>query len=215
MIRIGIVEDNRFLSLALQEKLSVFPDVEVVLKASNGKDFLNKFSESDGIALILMDIQMPVMDGIEATQAIKELCPDIKVLMLTILDDDENIFRAIQAGADGYLLKDVHAADLHRGIFETLEGGAAMTPSIATKALRLLKAAAASGQKLSTERFELTAREIEVLELLATGIPNKLIAAELFISVATVGKHIENIYAKLQVHSRLEAVMKARDNTII
>lgn len=135
--------------------------------------------------------------------------------MLTVFDDDENIFKAIQAGADGYLLKEVNAQDLYNGIKETMEGGAAMTPSIAMKTLKLLRNPLDLKSSLELDNVKLTAREVEVLEQLSKGLSYSLIADNLVLSVGTVRKHIENIYKKLQVHNKLEAVQKAKKNNLI
>ena len=135
--------------------------------------------------------------------------------MLTVFDNDENIFNAIKAGADGYLLKDVNPHVLFNGIVETINGGAAMNPSIALKTLKLLRNPVDFNSDVEKEKIELTSREVEVLEQLAQGQSYITIAENLFLSPSTVRKHIENIYTKLQVHSKLEAVQKAKRNNLI
>ena len=136
--------------------------------------------------------------------------------MLTVFDDDENIFNAIKAGADGYLLKEITPDTLHDGICQVLEGGAAMTPSIAAKALNLLRfPEKVTADKVQVEEISLTKRETEILEQLSKGLNYQLIAENLFISPPTVRKHIENIYKKLQVHNKMEAVQKAMKNNLI
>ena len=157
---------------------------------------------------------MPVLNGIETTLAVKQKYPQIKIIMLTVFDNDENIFNAIKAGADGYLLKDVNPHELFNGIVDTLNGGAAMNPSIALKTLKLLRNPV-DFKDVSKEEINLTNREVEVLEQLSKGLSYKVIADNLFLSPSTVRKHIENIYSKLQVHSKLEAVQKARRNNLI
>ena len=157
---------------------------------------------------------MPVLNGIETTLAVKQKYPQIKIIMLTVFDNDENIFNAIKAGADGYLLKDVNPHELFNGIVDTLNGGAAMNPSIALKTLKLLRNPV-DFKDISKEEINLTNREVEVLEQLSKGLSYKVIADNLFLSPSTVRKHIENIYSKLQVHSKLEAVQKARRNNLI
>jgi len=134
--------------------------------------------------------------------------------MLTVFDNDENIFNAIKDGADGYLLKDVNPHVLFNGIVETLNGGAAMNPSIALKTLKLLRNPV-SFEEIAKEEINLTSREIDVLEQLAQGLSYTVIAENLFLSPSTVRKHIEHIYSKLQVHSKLEAVQKAKRNNLI
>lgn len=135
--------------------------------------------------------------------------------MLTVFDNDENIFNSIKAGADGYLLKEVDPKTLYNGIIETLNGGAAMTPSIALKTLKLLRNPVEISFPEKEEEIKLSSREIDVLEQLSKGLSYTLIAENLFLSPSTVRKHIENIYKKLQVHNKLEAIQKAERNKLI
>ena len=130
-IKLAIVDDNSFLIKAIQEKLSFFDDIQVKFFALNGAELLTKLDTNHNLDVLMMDIDMPILNGIEATAIVKQKYPHIKVIMLTVFDNDENIFNAIKAGADGYLLKEVNPTDLHQGIVETLNGGAAMNPSIA------------------------------------------------------------------------------------
>src|SRR5690554_7570175 len=125
MIKIAIVDDNTFLIHAIKEKLSFFQEVQIKHTSLNGSELLTKLEENHNLDLILMDIEMPVLNGIETTQIVKQKYPHIKIIMLTVFDNDEHIFNAIKAGADGYLLKEINAQDLHDGILETLNGGAA------------------------------------------------------------------------------------------
>ncbi len=214
-IKIAIADDNTFLINAVKEKLSFFDELNVKFSAINGSDLLVKLGANHNLDLILMDIEMPVLDGIETTQIVKQKYPHIKIIMLTVFDNDEHIFNAIKAGADGYLLKDINAKDLHNGIKETLDGGAAMNPSIALKTLKLLRNPIDIENKKDQEDIKLTKRETEVLEQLSKGLSYNLIADNLILSVGTVRKHIENIYKKLQVHNKLEAVQKAKRNNLI
>ena len=214
-IRIAIVDDNTFLIKAVEEKLSFFDDLEVKFSSMNGVNLLEDLEENSNVDLILMDIEMPVMNGIEATEKVKQKYPHIKIIMLTVFDNDENIFNAIKAGADGYLLKEINAGDLHSGILETLNGGAAMNPSIALKTLKLLRNPFVIEDKEEQENIKLTEREVDVLEQLSKGLSYNAIAENLILSSGTIRKHIENIYRKLQVHNKLEAVQKARRNKII
>ena len=213
-IRIAIVDDNIFLQKTVAEKLSFFDDLVLKYTAINGNDIQQKLEKNKNIDLILMDIEMPECNGIEATRIIKSKYPQIKIIMLTVFDNDENIFNAIKAGADGYLLKEVNPDELYKGIKETLNGGAAMNPSIALKTLKLLRNPVNFEQKVD-EDIRLTAREVGVLEQLSKGLSYNVIADNLFLSPATVRKHIENIYTKLQVHNKLEAIEKARINNLI
>ncbi len=214
-LKVAIVDDNTFLIHAIREKLSFFEDIAVRYTAMDGSELLTRLEENHNLDVILMDIEMPVLNGIEATQKVKQKYPQIKIIMLTVFDDDENIFNAIKAGADGYLLKDVNPEKLYEGILETLNGGAAMNPSIALKTLKLLRNPIDITNKKDQEEISLSKREIEVLEQLSKGLSYTVIADNLFLSPSTVRKHIENIYKKLQVHSKIEAVQKAKNHNII
>lgn len=215
MIRIAIVDDNTFLQKTIQDKLSFFADVEVRMKAIHGQDIIEKLEKNHNLDLILMDIEMPKMNGIKATAIIKSKFPQIKIIMLTVFDNDENIFKAIKAGADGYFLKEVNPQELYNGIKETLSGGAGMTPSIALKTLKLLREPLVFDDSITKEEISLTLREIEVLEQLSKGLKYNAIAENLFLSPGTIRKHVENIYTKLQVHNKLEAIQKAKNNKLI
>jgi DNA-binding NarL/FixJ family response regulator len=215
MLKIAIVDDNTFLINAVKEKLSFFDDVTVKHTSLNGSDLLTKLQEKHNLDLILMDIEMPVLNGIETTQIVKQKYPHIKIIMLTAFDNDEHIFNAIKAGADGYLLKEINPKDLYEGIIETLNGGAAMNPSIAMKTLKLLRNPIDIQNPRDQQEISLSTREVEVLEQLSKGLSYTVIAGHLFLSPSTVRKHIENIYKKLQVHSKIEAVQKARNHNII
>lgn len=214
-IKIGIVDDNSFLINTVKEKLSFFEDLNMKFSAMNGSELLTKLEENSNLDLILMDIEMPILNGIEATEIVKQKYPHIKIIMLTVFDNDENIFNAIKAGADGYLLKEINAKDLHDGIMDTLNGGAAMNPSIALKTLKLLRNPIDIENKKDKEDIQLTQRETDVLEQLSKGLNYNKIAQNLILSSGTVRKHIENIYRKLQVHNKLEAVQKAKKNNLI
>ena len=215
MIRIAIVDDNTFLQKTIQDKLSFFADVEVRIKAIHGQDIIEKLEKNHNLDLILMDIEMPKMNGIEATAIIKSKFPQIKIIMLTVFDNDENIFKDIKAGADGYFLKEVNPQELYNGIQETLSGGAGMTPSIALKTLKLLREPLVFDDSIAKEEISLTSREIEVLEQLSKGLKYNAIAENLYLSPGTIRKHVENIYTKLQVHNKLEAIQKAKNNKLI
>ncbi len=209
-IKIAIAEDNSFLLRSIQDKLSLFDDFEVKFSGENGEVLLKKLENYHQVDIILMDIQMPLMDGITTTNKVKSKYPHIKVVMLTIFDDDENIFKAIQAGADGYLLKETGPEELSKGLRDMMEGGAPMTPTIAGKALKLLRNPPQFTDLL--EENPLSSRETDVLEQLSKGLNYQEIADNLIISPGTVRKHIENIYRKLQVRNKIEAVQKADKN---
>ena len=162
-IKTAIVDDNTFLAKAINEKLSDYEDIDLKYTVYNGIEFLAKLEKNHNLDLVLMDIEMPVLDGIETVTIVKQKYPHIKVIMLTVFDNDENIFNAIRAGADGYLLKEVSADKLYGAIIETIAGGAAMSPTIAVKTLKLLRFP--EKQELLTineELIELSSREREV-----------------------------------------------------
>lgn len=216
MIKIAVAEDNGFLAKAVEEKISFFDDLKFKFRGINGDDFIGKLEQDHNVDVILMDIQMPEKDGIATTEYVKNKYPHIKILMLTVFDDDDNIFNAIQAGADGYLLKETNPEELHKAIIDVMQGGAAMTPSIALRTLKLLRnPQQVTKDMIQQEEITLTKRETEILEQLAKGLNYQQIAENLFISPSTVRKHIENIYKKLQVHNKMEAVQKAIKHNIL
>ncbi|MFA6596460.1 MAG: response regulator transcription factor [Ignavibacteriaceae bacterium] len=215
-IKVAIAEDNNLLAESIREKLELFPDdIEFKYRAVNGADLLKKLNANASVDTILMDIEMPEMDGIEAAMHVSRLFPQIKIIMLTVFDDEDKIFRSIQAGAMGYLLKDETPDKICDGIKEIMEGGAPMSPAIAAKALSLLRNPNKLLEEESKEEFYLTKRETEVLNKLSQGLDYIEISDALFISPFTVRKHIENIYRKLQVHNKMTAVKKAIQHKII
>lgn len=215
-IKVAIAEDNNSLAYSIQEKLEFFwDDIEFRFRAVNGKDLLEKLSKDNDIDTILMDIEMPEMAGIECTSVIKEKYPQIKILILTVFDDEEKIFNAIQAGAMGYLLKDEPPAKIHESIKMIMNGGAPMSPIIAAKSLEILRNPEIAKNKNEENDFTISQRENDVLVQLSKGLNYNEIAENLFISPATVRKHIENIYRKLQVNNKMQAVQKALKHRII
>lgn len=216
MIKVSIAEDNSLLAKSIQEKIGFFNDqLRFKYRAINGQDLLRRLEEDSNVDVILMDIQMPEMNGIEATGIITQRYPHIKIIMLTVLDDENHIFQAIQAGANGYILKDEPPQKLLNGILEILQGGAPMSAGIALKALRMLRNPLEKTEDAITEAIELSLRETEVLQHLSKGFDYKQIAENLHISPSTVRKHIENIYQKLQVHNKVEAIQKAQKQRLI
>jgi DNA-binding NarL/FixJ family response regulator len=214
MIRIGITEDISRLALAMKQKLELSPDFQVKFMAANGAEAIRQLHHDHQIDVLLMDIQMPEMDGIEATRKITERWPQIKIIMSTIFDDDQHLLDAIMAGAGGYLLKDERPERIHRSIYEILEGGAPMSPGMALKALRLLKTSPLP-ETTQAQDHDLTTREQEVLLHLSKGLSYEQIAHNLNISPGTIRKHVENIYRKLQVSGRTEALNKARKSGLL
>ncbi len=215
MIAIGLVDDNPTLLRNISSNLSVYPEIEVILRALSGEDALNQL-QSKQPELILMDIEMPGMNGIETTREIKQRYPQIKIMMLSVLDQEDKIFEAIKAGASGYLTKDEKPSKIISAIEDLIDGGAPMSPGIAVKTLQILRNQHINEQSTQTlkspDQFNLTRREIEILEKVAAGLSYTQIGDLLFISAKTARKHIENIYQKLQVHSKLEAVTIAKTN---
>lgn len=208
-ITVSIAEDNPFELKLIQNKLAGFTEFELAFVATNGEDFIDKYSSSP-TDIILMDIEMPLMDGIKTTTLIKNQYPDARILIITTFDDDEKIFKAILAGASGYLLKDEQANIIHQSIKNILEGGAAMSAGIALKALYHIKETYKSPEEMAPNL--LTKRELELLKAVKDGYVYKQIADMYFISEGTVRKHIDNIYKKMQVNNKMSAVKMATDN---
>jgi DNA-binding NarL/FixJ family response regulator len=221
-IRIALVEDNPLLLQTLSRNLSLFDEVQMVFTAGDGQEAV-RLAGLHQPDVILMDIDMPLMNGIEATRLIRDQYPAVRILILTVFDYDDKIFAAIRAGASGYLLKEERADQLVNAIETVVSGGAPMSPLIAYKTLALLRqppaepapVAAIANQKIAAKpamtpaQFELTKREITILEQLTNGLSPTEIGNKLFISLSTVRKHIENIYDKLYVHTKLEAIRLA------
>lgn len=210
MIKIVIYEDN----IQFREGLSMlingtegFEVVKVFKSCEDVETELPKYSPD----VVLMDIDMLVANGIEGVQRIRSFDTEVKILMLTVFDDNERIFESIKSGANGYLLKKTPPAKLLEYIQEAVAGGAPMTGSIATQVLRML----GTNNVGKADGFNLTEREKTVLQLLVKGYSYKMIAAEIFISIDTVRSHIKKIYEKLQVNSKSEAVAKAFKGRII
>lgn len=212
-IDIAIAEDNFYALKSTVNKLAQNEQLRVVGSAGNGTELLRLLT-STRPDLVLMDIQMPEMDGIECTTQLKKLYPQIKIIMLTTFDDDEKIFDAIIAGASGYLLKEETAEYLSQSITEAMMGGAAMSASIAMKVLKMVRQPMLRNTEGEKMDFDLTKREMEILEQLKAGLSYEQIATNLFISYGTVRKHIEHIYRKLQVSNKIEAVQKANSNRL-
>lgn len=205
---IVIFEDNTNLRQALSAMLNAVPEFEVIQSYPNCVDAdIHVLSQQPNI--VLMDIDMPEVNGIEGVRLIKESSPATPIVMLTVFEDDEKIFQAIQAGADGYLLKSSIGNQLIEAIKDTMSGGASISPGIAMKVLNAFR------KKTEKQNFGLSKRETEVLEQLVAGQSYKLIAANSFVSIDTVRSHIKNIYTKLQVNSATEAVAKALKYRIV
>jgi two-component system, NarL family, response regulator LiaR len=199
-IRILITDDHGVVRQGLRMFLSLDPEMEVVGEAANGQEAL-ALARDLKPDVVLMDLLMPVMDGIEATRAIRSELPEVEVIALTSVLDDGSVTGAVRAGALGYLLKDTDSEELRRAIKAAAEGRVHLAPEAAARLMREVKA---------PERPEvLTEREVEVLKLLASGKANKQIASSLFVSEKTVKAHVSSILMKLGVQSRTQAALHA------
>ena len=203
MIQVAIVDDQPLFSEGLGRVVEAQPGMEIVGVAHDGESGVRMCRELKP-DVVLMDINMPVMNGVEATRSIRSLLPDTKVLILTVNSDDAYVFRGIKAGATGYLLKDCTPEDLSRAIRTVHAGDTIIAPEIARKMLLAFEEA-----EEEPSAPHLTERELEIITALAHGRANKQIARELSISEKTVRNHISNIYKKLHVYDKLGAVLYA------
>lgn len=209
MIRISIVEDNEYMREGWEAILDTQEDFCVINTYESCEDaFVSETFGRNNI--ILMDIELPGMSGIEGVKHIRKHHPDILVIMATIFDDDKHIFKALKAGAIGYLLKKVGPDDLCKAIRNTCEGGSPMTPEIARKVIQSMHV-----KKPKQKSLLLTERELEILNELATGKSYMAISKDIYLSEDGVRYHIRNIYRKLEVNSRTEAVAIGMKNRII
>jgi len=207
-IRVIIFEDNESLRLGLYQLVNSREEYQCV---GAFKDCLNLLQNIKDTSpdIVLMDIQMPGIDGIEAVRILRDKYPNLKILMQTIFEDNDKIFQSILAGASGYILKNTPSERILDSLKEVYDGGAPISPSIATKVLKMMVPAEAG------QSFNLSDREKEILGCLVKGMSYKLIAKTCFISVDTVRAHIRSIYEKLHVHSKGEAVAKAIKGNIV
>jgi DNA-binding NarL/FixJ family response regulator len=210
-IKVAIFEDNRSLRESLFQLIDGSDGFRCVGAFPNCDRLIQNIRESKP-DVVLMDIEMPGLSGIEAIKVLKESFPEVKVLMETIFEDNNKIFDSICNGAEGYILKNTAPALILSAIKEIYEGGAPMTPSIASKVLKMFKKNSSADTR---DEVVLTEREKDILRLLVEGMSYKMIATTSFISVETVSGHIKNIYKKMQVHSKGEAVAKAIKGRIV
>lgn len=208
-LRVLVVDDHALFRRGLQMVLEQESDLELVGEASDGAEAV-EIAQGSMPDIILMDVRMPKRSGIEATAQIKDLMPHVKILMLTISDEEADLYEAIKAGASGYLLKEIPIEEVADAIRSVWAGQSRISPSMASKLLNEFAAISkASTEKLEIPSPRLTDREMEVLNLVAKGMNNRDIAKELYISENTVKNHIRNILEKLHLHSRMEAVVYA------
>ncbi|MGH2734970.1 MAG: response regulator [Actinomycetota bacterium] len=208
-IRVLIVDDHALFRRGLQMVLEGESDIDVVGEASDGQEAVDKAEETTP-DVVLMDVRMPKRSGIDATRSIKDTLPSTKILMLTISDEEADLYDAIKAGASGYLLKEISIEEVANAVRAVHAGQSLISPSMASKLLTEFAAMV----KRRDERNQvpgprLTERELEVLKLVAKGMNNRDIGAELYISENTVKNHVRNILEKLHLHSRMEAVVYA------
>lgn len=209
MIRVLLIDDHEMVRLGVSSYLSIQSDVEVVGEAENGEEGYKKALELRP-DVILMDLVMEVMDGIESTKKILKEWPEAKILIVTSFIDDEKVYPAIEAGASGYLLKTSTAHEIANAIRATYKGERVLEPEVTTKMMEQL-----SNRNRHVLHEELTNREQEILLLIAQGMSNQEIADELFITLKTVKTHVSNILAKLEVEDRTQAAIYAFKHGLI
>jgi DNA-binding NarL/FixJ family response regulator len=206
IIRVAVVDDQRLFTRGLSGLVDMLPETEVVGVAYDGEEAV-ELCRKEEPDVVLMDISMPKMDGISATREIRDLLPQTAVIILTAHEDDEHVFEGIKAGAQGYLLKDAELEDLSRAIRTVHAGATIIAPDLAQKMLNTFQ----SGERPTGKRLvpPLTERELEVIRALAQGKSDRQIAHSLGISEKTVGNHTSNIYRKLHIFDRTQAVIYA------
>jgi DNA-binding NarL/FixJ family response regulator len=210
-ISILIVDDQALFREGLRTLLSVQPEFKVVGEAGNGEEAL-RLAAGLHPAVVLMDLRMPVLDGVTATRRMHSLMPDCRVIVLTTFDDDEYVFEGLRAGAVGYLLKDVSSDKLYEAIRAAARGEYFLLPSITTKVMEeFSRLSQLVPEPVEPAADTLSAREMEILNLVATGASNKEIASNLVIAEGTVKNHLTNILSKLGVKDRVQAVLKAKE----
>ena len=214
MIRVLLVDDQALFCEGLRTLLDLQPDIEVVGEANNGREAIECVARA-APDVVLMDIQMPVLDGVAATRDIRAHHPNTQVIVLTTFDDDEHVFEGLRAGAVGYLLKDVASDRLAEAIRCAARGESFLQPSVAAKVVaeftRLADAPHARARANQALVEPLSDRELEILRLVATGASNKEIAATLVIAEGTVKNHVTNILGKLGVRDRTQAALKVKE----
>jgi DNA-binding NarL/FixJ family response regulator len=203
-VRILVYDDSDVMRESLRTLLFEEPGFEVIAMLPNAETIETDISDLKP-DVVLMDIDMPEVNGVEAVKRIRKLSPQLPIIMLTVFDDNENIFKAIYAGASGYILKRYVTVEIVAAIHNVLSGGAPMTGTVAKKVLQMLPVAASAEE----ENQVLTVKEKDILQLLVNGYSYKMIASEISISIDTVRFHIKKIYDKLHVHSSTGAVSKA------
>jgi DNA-binding NarL/FixJ family response regulator len=211
MIRLLIVDDQRLMRDGLRILLELESDFEVAGEAEDGAKALECYQQL-APDVVLMDIRMPVMDGVEATRRLRELDPNAKVIILTTFDDNEYIFEGLRAGALGYLLKDVSGEELADAIRKVAAGGSMIEPSVARKVVaEFARLAPATPQAIEELIEPLSEREIEILKLVSQGMTNKEIAARLYLAEGTVKNYVTSILQKIEARDRTQAAIRGRE----
>ena len=214
-IRVLLVDDQALFREGLRTLLSVRPDIEVVGEAADGAEAL-RLAATLKPDVVLMDVRMPVLDGVAATRRLRLIRPETRVIMLTTFDDDEYVFDGLRAGAAGYLLKDVPSAKLVEAIRATAQGESFLQPSVAAKVVaEFARLPAGPAPKAPPLVEPLSERELEILRLVAAGSSNREVANALSITEGTVKNHLTSILGKLGVRDRTQAVLKAKDLGLI
>ena len=209
-VRVMLVDDQSLFREALATLLSVRDDIEVVGEAGNGDEAVRRCAEL-APSVVLMDLRMPVLDGIAATRRLRAEQPDVRVIALTTFDDDEDVFAALRAGAVGYLLKDVSSERLVEAILAAARNESVLQPSVAAKVVaRFAQLDDAPRARPQPLLVPLSDRELDVLRLLADGRSNREIATALFLAEGTVKNHVTNVLAKLGARDRTQAALRAR-----
>jgi DNA-binding NarL/FixJ family response regulator len=212
-VRVLVVDDQELFRRGLTMLLAVEPGIEVIGEAGDGVEG-TALAESAAPDVVLLDVRMPKRSGIEACLAIKESVPSAKIIMLTVSDEEADLYEAVKSGASGYLLKDSSIEEVAQAVRVVADGQSLISPSMAIKLIDEFKEMS-KPEKTSGPGLRLTERELDVLRLVAQGHSNKEIAARLYISENTVKNHVRNMLEKLQLHSRMEAVMYAvRENLL-
>ena len=211
MIKVVVYDDNIGRLEGLELFINQAPDMRCVGTFENCRDVVNQVDKLSP-DVVLMDIDMPEVNGIEGLKLIRQYFPNVLIVMQTVFEEEEKIFEAIRSGAHGYFLKKTSPQKLIEGIRDAMEGGAPMTATVARKVLEIFKAQSSSGAKA---QFHLTSRELEILAYLVKGLSYKMIADSCNITWHTVNFHCKKIYEKLHVHSATEAVAKAIENKIV
>jgi DNA-binding NarL/FixJ family response regulator len=211
-IRVLLVDDQALFREGLETLLSVHKDIQVTGQAGNGQEALEVAAQVQP-DVVLMDVRMPVLDGVAATRLLKQAQQQCQVIVLTTFDDDEYVFDALRTGAVGYLLKDVPSAKLVEAIRAAARGESILQPSVAAKVIAEFSRVSSLVPAIQTEQLvePLSERELEILALIARGASNKEIAGRLFIAEGTVKNHVTHILGKLAVRDRTQAALKARE----